>query len=46
MSIKAAVLTLQHLVNSVGSNLLEFGEAFGKAVYVLPRLIPLCLHKF
>lgn len=45
MFIEAAVLILQHLLNSVGSNLLEFGEAFGKTAYVLPRLIPLCLHR-
>lgn len=45
MSIKAAVLIFQRLLSSVGSNLLEFGEAFGKTVLVLPRLIPLCLHK-
>lgn len=45
MSIKAAVFILQYLINSVGSNLLEFGEAFGKTACVLPRLIPLCLHK-
>lgn len=33
MFIEAAVLNLQHLLNSVGSNLLEFGEAFGKTAY-------------
>lgn len=30
MSIKIAVSFLQHLLNSVGRNLLEFGEAFGR----------------
>lgn len=44
MSVKI-VYFLQHLLNSVGSDLLEFGEVFGKTAYVLPRLVQMCLGK-
>lgn len=40
MSIKAAALILQHLPNSVGSNPLEFGEAFGKTCVCIAKINP------